>query len=156
MRGPSRRPLRALPGNESGVALIEFVIVLPLLLILLFGFVEIGRALWTHNVITGGVRDGVRYMTRVPLEDAFRDRARNVAVFGTPTGTVPRSSRWTDPGTIQITERLVEHDDDFRNDPLWVVEMRALVPVEFPLLRFVGLSGTITFEVIDRARWIGE
>lgn len=156
MREPLRRPLRALIGNESGVALIEFVIVLPLLLILLFGFIEIGRALWTHHVITIGVRDGVRYMTRVPLEEEFKDQARNVAVYGSPTGTVPVSSRWTDPETIEVSEQLVEHDDDFRNDPLWVVEMRALVPVDFPLLRFLGLSGTITLEVIDRARWIGE
>jgi Flp pilus assembly protein TadG len=39
---------------------IEFAIVLPLLLALVFGITEFGRALWTVNVMTSAAREGVR------------------------------------------------------------------------------------------------
>ena len=53
--------------NGSGAAGVEFGLVLPLLVILSFGAVEMGRMLWHHEIITKGVRNGVRYLTRVPV-----------------------------------------------------------------------------------------
>ena len=40
--------------------MIEFAIVLPLLLMLVFGITEFGRALWTVNIMTSAAREGVR------------------------------------------------------------------------------------------------
>ena len=40
--------------------MIEFAIVLPVLLMLVFGITEFGRALWTVNVMTSAAREGVR------------------------------------------------------------------------------------------------
>jgi Flp pilus assembly protein TadG len=41
---PSRPKWRRLRSDESGVALVEFALVLPLLLVLLFGMLDFGRA----------------------------------------------------------------------------------------------------------------
>lgn len=46
--------------NQKGVALVEFAIVLPLLLLLLFGFIEFGVMLYNKQVITNASREGAR------------------------------------------------------------------------------------------------
>jgi hypothetical protein len=57
-----RRFLQSRCGN-SGV---EFALLLPLLMLLLFGAIEIGRALHDYHVINETVRDAARYLSRVP------------------------------------------------------------------------------------------
>ena len=51
--------------------MVEFAIVLPILVILFFGFVEIGRALYQENLLTKAIVTGTRYVARVP--DAVTD-----------------------------------------------------------------------------------
>jgi Flp pilus assembly protein TadG len=46
--------------NQKGVALIEFAIVLPLLLLLVFGAIEFGLLLYNKQVITNASREGAR------------------------------------------------------------------------------------------------
>lgn len=57
--GTRVRPLRGRRG-EDGAALVEFAIVLPVLVLLLFGIVEFGIALNDYQSIRHGVRDGSR------------------------------------------------------------------------------------------------
>ena len=47
--------------GESGTALIEFAIVLPLLIIILFGTIEFGLLMFNKQVITNASREGARY-----------------------------------------------------------------------------------------------
>jgi Flp pilus assembly protein TadG len=54
------RKLVSLARDARGQSVIEFAIVLPLLLALVFGITEFGRALWTVNVMTSAAREGVR------------------------------------------------------------------------------------------------
>ncbi|MCB1672800.1 MAG: TadE/TadG family type IV pilus assembly protein [Gammaproteobacteria bacterium] len=51
---------------QSGAALLEFAVLLPLLVILLFGLVEFGRALLQENTLTKAVTTGARYLARMP------------------------------------------------------------------------------------------
>jgi hypothetical protein len=51
--------------NAKGVAMVEFAIVLPLLLMLLFGITELGRALYQQNSLYKAVESGARYLSRV-------------------------------------------------------------------------------------------
>ena len=46
--------------RESGNAVIEFALILPLLLLIVFGITELGRALMTVNVLTAAAREGAR------------------------------------------------------------------------------------------------
>lgn len=79
--------------NHRGVALIEFALVLPLLLILTFITTEFGRALYQYNTLTKAVRDASRYLsvqdpsieTNDPL--GLITNAKNLVVFGNVDGT---------------------------------------------------------------------
>lgn len=55
-----QHPIRRLGKRRSGQAVIEFAFVLPLLLLLVFGITEFGRALMTVNVLTAAAREGAR------------------------------------------------------------------------------------------------
>lgn len=47
--------------DEVGAAIIEFALVAPLLLTLVWGIIETGRAFYTLNSLASAVRDGARY-----------------------------------------------------------------------------------------------
>ena len=46
--------------NEMGQSLVEFALVVPLLLLLVIGIAEFGRAWMTRNILTGAVREAAR------------------------------------------------------------------------------------------------
>ena len=46
--------------DETGQNLVEFALVVPLLLILVFGIAEFGRAWMTQNILTGAAREASR------------------------------------------------------------------------------------------------
>ena len=75
-RAPERKPARAPNGlgatlraardDESGAAIIEFALLLPILILLVFGCFELGRALLVRQAMEGAVRAGARSLARVP------------------------------------------------------------------------------------------
>ena len=69
--------------DERGATLLEFAIGALVFFTALFGVLECGRLLWTHNALTDAVRRGVRYAVICPQNEA---RVRNVVVFGDPGG----------------------------------------------------------------------
>lgn len=55
-----KRAMRISVGNR-GTALIEFAIVLPVLLLIIFGMIELGVAFYNKAMITNASREGARY-----------------------------------------------------------------------------------------------
>jgi Flp pilus assembly protein TadG len=53
-----RRPRRR---DHRGQALVEFALVLPILLLLIFGLVDLGRAIYAQNALSEAAREGARY-----------------------------------------------------------------------------------------------
>ena len=49
------------PIQQKGVAAVEFAILLPLLLLIVFGITEFGRALYAYNTLVKATRDAARY-----------------------------------------------------------------------------------------------
>ncbi len=56
----------SLAACEDGAAILEFVLVLPIMLALLGGAFELGRILLVDAALEAGVRGGARYLARVP------------------------------------------------------------------------------------------
>lgn len=52
---------RRLSKSQQGAAAVEFAVVFPLLIILLFGMIEFGLYLFNRQVITNACREGARY-----------------------------------------------------------------------------------------------
>jgi len=78
--------------KQNGVALVEFALILPLLLILTFITTEFGRALYQYNTIAKSLRDASRYLSTQDPSIATTDpskitTARNLVVYGNPAGS---------------------------------------------------------------------
>lgn len=103
---------KPLPSQNAGSVMVEFAGALILLLILVFGITEIGRAIYQLNTLTKSVEAGARYMSRsvgvvsfdaeagAPEEQclianaawgAASERATNIILYGTEsTGVMTR------------------------------------------------------------------
>jgi Flp pilus assembly protein TadG len=62
-RHKARPFLRRLAGDCRGVAAIEFAICAPILLVVMFGIIELGRIMWTQNALHYSVEEAARCMT---------------------------------------------------------------------------------------------
>ena len=71
---------------QRGVALVEFALILPLLLILTFFITEFGRAMYQYNSMTKSVRDAARYLS-MQFPNTQTTQARNLVVYGNLAGT---------------------------------------------------------------------
>jgi hypothetical protein len=52
--------IRKMERNKRGQGLVEFALVVPMLLVLVIGIAEFGRAWMTRNIMTGAAREAVR------------------------------------------------------------------------------------------------
>ncbi|WP_458370251.1 TadE/TadG family type IV pilus assembly protein [Pseudomonas fluorescens] len=82
--------------RQQGLALVEFTLVLPLLLLLLLAFGEFGRMLYQYNVLLQASRDADRFVASqawnstlgaVAMSDTLLTQTKNVAVYGVPANT---------------------------------------------------------------------
>ncbi|MDT7602271.1 MAG: hypothetical protein QOF61_268 [Acidobacteriota bacterium] len=70
--------------RERGAALLEFAIASTSVLLALFGVIEFGRLLWTHNALKDAARRGTRYAI-VRKNDAGSIAAvKNMVVYSDP------------------------------------------------------------------------
>ncbi len=79
--------LRRFARDESGVAILEFAIFATLLLLLIFGSIDFGRAMFTANQLTGAAREGARWGAALPTPP----NTTSVRVY---TKTVMDSGQW--------------------------------------------------------------
>lgn len=94
--------LRGIHRDQVGAALVEMALVLSLLLLLLAGVVDFGRAFHGHIIITNASREGARYGSRFPFhpEGIVNAVKHEVAESGVP----PESVLVTiDPAPPQVT-----------------------------------------------------
>ena len=47
--------------DQKGAAVVEFAVILPLLLVILFGIIEFGLIMYNKHIITNASREGARY-----------------------------------------------------------------------------------------------
>ena len=136
--------LRSGKNRERGSTLVEFSIAATVFLTVMFGVIEFGRALWTHNALTDAARRGARYAVvhkQIEIADV-----KNVVVYGDPAGgTKPVVENLTtdnvivnysgftlDGGTVQVT--ITGYDFNF------------VVPIVSTKIRMPSYTTTLTGE----------
>jgi Flp pilus assembly protein TadG len=106
------------PQRQQGLAMVEFTLVLPVLLLLLLAFGEFGRMLYQYNVLLQASRDADRFVAsqawnstlgQVALSNTLLTQTKNVAVYGVPanTGTAVVSGLTT--GNVVVAAEGTEH-----------------------------------------------
>lgn len=63
-------------GNARGNAVVEFALVLPILLLILFGITELGRMILTTNILNTASREGARLAAVSPTGEKAAIEAR--------------------------------------------------------------------------------
>lgn len=162
------RSLRSLFPNSRGTAALEFAFLLPVLVVLAAGGFEFGRAFWHYHVVTKGVRDASRYLTRVPTPVApeYTAIAENLVLRGSLDSSAPMLlHEWqVDPSLTDVDVTLDTFDNSagtFRGPDggtanIDVVRVTATVVYRGTgLLALVGFPDGLTFRIAHEQRYLG-
>jgi Flp pilus assembly protein TadG len=49
-------------GSERGQSLVEFALLLPIMLLIITGLIDVSRAVWEENTLAYAAREGTRYL----------------------------------------------------------------------------------------------
>ncbi|HEY2962448.1 MAG TPA: TadE/TadG family type IV pilus assembly protein [Pyrinomonadaceae bacterium] len=95
--------------SERGTTVAEFAVVALLFFTLIFGIIEFGRLLYTHNALTDATRRGARFaVLHQGLTDGDKTAVKNEVVYG-PNGTFDDKGNATSPPLINgLTTDMVE------------------------------------------------
>lgn len=143
-----RFPGRAGP-EHRGQSLVEFAIVLPLLMLVIGGMVQLGALFWVQNTLTQVARDTGRWAatqqlrpcdsaaSRAALEAKANEIAANSSLLGYDPATFVVDVEWpipTDPPGL-----VVDDCPPPDNSLAWFVEIRVShrAPVIFPGMQFI-------------------
>ncbi|HEX9180374.1 MAG TPA: TadE family protein, partial [Burkholderiales bacterium] len=129
--------------GQRGQALVEFALILPLLMLVLFGIVEFGRAWNAKQVLTDAAREGAR-----------------LAVVGDPTITQPIVDSMVKlkiaRGGFDVTQVVIEYPDGFRLGTGRITSVAVSMPYRFVVLHrlasLVTNNGVITLRTTARMR----
>ncbi len=120
--------------DTRGNALIEFALVLPILLLVVFGITELGRMIMTTNVLNTASREGARLAAVSTVSDSLAVQARVTQVL-TAAKIVPSS--------IVVEYDAAAHSVRVRVTSDFAILSRSVLPE--PLRGTVVLSGETVF-----------
>jgi len=130
--------------GRRGQALVEFALILPLLMLVLFGIVEFGRAWNAKQVLTDAAREGAR-----------------LAVVGDPTITQvsqvdDRVKEKIARGGFDTTQVAIAYPDGFHTGTGNITSVEVSMPYRFVVLHrlasLVTNNGVITLRTTARMR----
>lgn len=70
--------------RENGTQMIEFALILPTLILLFAGTVELGRMFYQYTTLAKATRAGARYLSTQPNVATSTDAAKRVVLCGNP------------------------------------------------------------------------
>jgi hypothetical protein len=103
-------------GNREGSALVEGAILLPVVMVLMFGVYEFSWLFYQQHVMVDGLVDAARFLARssTPCNAASQTwaadqaAARSLATIGAVASGPPRIKRWS-PGMVAIACSTVDN-----------------------------------------------
>jgi Flp pilus assembly protein TadG len=131
------------------VALVEFALVLPVLLLSSLVTTEFGRAIYQYNTIVKSVRDAARYLS-VQTPGTHTAEARNLVVYGNIAGTgnplapgltlaqVPQPT-WQTAGANPLINTVTVQVDSYVFHPM----LGSVLGIAFANVPYNNISATI-------------
>ncbi len=103
--------------HQRGLAAVEFVFVLPILLLLMLASAELGRAFYQYNTLTKTVRDGARYLADNSLIGTTgiiditgeESNTQNLVVYGNRLGNGEPLLPGLVPGDVTVEQLDTKH-----------------------------------------------
>jgi Flp pilus assembly protein TadG len=126
--------------RDSGQTLVEFALIVPLLLLLVFGIVEFGRLFFAHHIITGAAREGCRAAAVHKTNDVIEQKVEGAVsgLVSDPSKVVlktPAEYGAGDPGEGQIHCTVNPYDHKDRDGEGTVtVEVKGAVRIIVPII----------------------
>ena len=153
--------------RQRGLAAVEFVIVLPLIVLIAYAMVELGRGLYHYNTLNKAVHDGARFLADdvyianpggdLPViiannPDNLVDKTKRLVVSGDVDGGTAVLDGLT-PGDVTVTSKRVNLSDGGAAHNHIVVSATYTFPIRlFPDSIFgFSLTPTITATAVERA-----
>ncbi|HSR08025.1 MAG TPA: TadE family protein [Bryobacteraceae bacterium] len=145
--------------SQSGLTSVEFAIIGGLLMVLVFGIMEVGRALYVMNMLTEAARRGARMAAVCPVGDP---KPASVAVFSSTGSTSPVVYGLTTANIV--TEYLDVSGNPIANAAANFTAIRyvrtritgfslsLLIPIIMPTLPMNGFSATLPRESLGIPR----
>lgn len=119
MNSSVRQPTIVWPRRMRGLALVEFAVSVPLLLLLLFGGAEFTNFLMRYSILNDAVRDSARYLAGqalagqsgvVVLTGALTTAGQNLVVYGNVGGTGTSLLPALTAGQVTITADVANNN----------------------------------------------
>ncbi|SIS82547.1 Flp pilus assembly protein TadG [Roseivivax lentus] len=149
---------------ESGAALVEFVLCLPLMILFFVILIEFGRIFWAYQATTAGVRDASRYLARVAAVDICQTGG-NLNTYAAQLRTMIETDRAGNsvlPKQVTVDTVTASHAcvaGTFRVSPAPVATVSAQVTMQMPLGALFGIFGnpmsSVTTDISNSARIFG-
>src|SRR5262245_33683902 len=121
--------------NERGVIAAEFAILLPVLLLIVFGTMEFGMMMYGREIVTNATREGARYgiVAQTPPVSAGT-MISQATTYLTGTGVAPASVTFSAPACCGVTGSVVTVNAIYRY-PWLIPYIPTLVglPSPFPI-----------------------
>jgi len=131
--------MRAIHGNERGIAVVECAVILPVFLLLVMGAVDFGRAFWTKNTLANVAREATRYASVRSL------RSQDPATLTKIEGVVFGQAGPLDPDKLEVTASWTP-----TNNPGSMVRIDVTYPFQpvLPLLFIESIQMTSSSQMI--------
>jgi hypothetical protein len=155
-----RRAVLRLPRANRGAALVEAALVIPVMVILMAGLFEFGRAFYVYQSVEKSVRVSARYLARVPLHqleaavpgDPIFLRAEQIAWEEFLFAGVAASG-FTFTGPV-LSYKIAEDEDE--DDRLDSIRVSVSAAIDLPLLSIIGVGTNLTLGATHEQPFIGQ
>ncbi|MEX0338779.1 MAG: TadE/TadG family type IV pilus assembly protein [Arenibacterium sp.] len=150
--------------DQSGVALTEFAIILPMTLLVFAIVIEGGRMFWSYQTAIAGVRDAARYVARIAPADICVNGG-SIATYSNDVSAIVKENiagQTLFPSGISVTSvgtTLNCFTGTYRLAQVPVVQVSATLNITFPFSSLMAFAGytqpAITTRIADEHRVLG-
>jgi Flp pilus assembly protein TadG len=144
--------------GERGATLLEFAIGATVFFTAMFGVLEFGRALWTHNALADAARRAARYAVNQPASSPAGisvtganvgpsvTAIKNVAVYGNPEGTGQPIINNLATGNVNVTYSNFGLGDGSVSVTITGYQFQFIVPLVGTSIAMPNYNTTLTGE----------